>query len=90
MATQCKTVRLLPFQGTYSELPIDRDKRVNKHSDKRAPKVWTFPQNLTIEAKLWKWEQHTSQLVIDVFQINVQLFSEIIRENRPTSQNTTD
>ena len=58
---------------THPELPIQGDEGVQQNDDEGTPEIRRLAQNVSVETQLWQWEQDATHLVVNVFQVNVQL-----------------
>ena len=58
---------------THPELPIQGDKGIQQDDDEGTPEIRRLAQNVSVETQLWQWEQDATHLVVNVFQVNVQL-----------------
>ena len=58
---------------THPELPIQGDKGIQQDDDEGTPEIRRLAQNVSVETQLRQWEQDATHLVVNVFQVNVQL-----------------
>lgn len=59
----------------HPELSVDGDHGEEQHHGQRAPEVRVVPHHLPVEAEGGHRHQNATDLVVDVLQINVQLFT---------------
>lgn len=68
-----QTTQLCFLCPPHPELSIDGDHGEEQHHSQRAPEVRVVSNHLSVVTQWWHWHQHTSNLVIDILYINVQL-----------------